>query len=62
MEFDQVIKNRRSIRKFHQQAVETEKITAILDCARLCQSAKNRQPWRFMVLTEDKKIVLRILC
>lgn len=31
MEFDQVIQNRRSIRKFHQQAVETEKITAILD-------------------------------
>lgn len=55
MEFDQVIQNRRSIRKFHQQAVETEKITAILDCARLCQSAKNRQPWRFMVLTEDRK-------
>lgn len=55
MEFDQVIQNRRSIRKFQQQPVETEKITAILDCARLCQSSKNRQPWRFMVLTGDKK-------
>lgn len=55
MEFDQVVKNRRSIRMFQQQSVETEKITALLDCARLCQSAKNRQPWRFMVLTKDRK-------
>ena len=55
MEFDQVIKNRRGIRKFQQQTVETDKITALIECARLCQSAKNRQPWRFMVLTGDKK-------
>lgn len=55
MEFDQVIKNRRSIRKFQQREVETDKITALIECARLCQSAKNRQPWRFMVLTGDKK-------
>lgn len=55
MEFDTVVCNRRSIRKFQKKPVENEKVQALLECARLCQSAKNRQPWKFMVLTEDKK-------
>lgn len=55
MEFDTVIGNRRSIRKFQKKPVEDEKVQALLESARLCQSAKNRQPWKFMVLTEEKK-------
>lgn len=55
MEFEKVIKDRRSIRKFTSQEVEDEKLEKIIDCARLCQSAKNRQPWRFMILKNESK-------
>lgn len=55
MELETVICNRRSIRKFQKKPVEKEKVQALLESARLCQSAKNRQPWRFLVLTETKK-------
>ncbi len=55
MEFEKVIKDRRSIRKFTSQEVENEKLKNIIDCARLCQSAKNRQPWSFMILKNESK-------
>lgn len=55
MEFDHVIENRRSIRKFQPQKVEQSKINRLLEAARLCQSAKNRQPWKFQVLTDSRK-------
>lgn len=55
MEFDQVIQNRRSIRTFQLRKVEQDKITQLLEAARLCQSAKNRQPWQFLVLTDTRK-------
>ena len=51
MEFEKIIKNRRSIRKFNNKEVEDEKIMSLLECARLCQSAKNKQPWLFMIYT-----------
>ena len=55
MEFEKVIKDRRSIRKFTSQEVEDEKLEKIIECARLCQSAKNRQPWSFMILKNESK-------
>ena len=56
MEFNDVISNRRSIRKYdNTKKVIDDDIIKLLECARKCQSAKNRQPWRFMVLREDKK-------
>jgi nitroreductase len=55
MELESVIQKRRSIRKFLARDVENEKMEKILECARLCQSAKNRQPWRFMVLKGEQK-------
>lgn len=55
MEWNTVVQNRRSIRKFTEKAVEREKITALLESARLCQSAKNRQPWRFLILEDGNK-------
>jgi len=36
--------------------VEQEKITKILDAARLAPSARNRQPWRFIVV-KDKDVI-----
>lgn len=55
MELEKVIKNRRSIRKFRDSKIEKEKIYKLIEAARLCQSAKNRQPWRFLILDSETK-------
>ena len=46
----QLMKERRSIRKFKEDPVPDSSIEKILEAARWCQSASNRQPWRFIVL------------
>lgn len=51
----EVIENRRSIRKYKKEAVSKEQIEDILNCGRLAPSAKNRQPWYFVVIQEEKK-------
>ena len=55
MQFEDVLKNRRSIRKFQPQPVESEKVEQLVEALRVCQSAKNRQPWRLMILDGEKK-------
>lgn len=55
MEFESVIKERRSIRKFSTQEVDDSVTDRLIECARLCQSAKNRQPWKFMILRDKEK-------
>jgi coenzyme F420-0:L-glutamate ligase/coenzyme F420-1:gamma-L-glutamate ligase len=47
-----VVKQRRSIRKFQSRSVSLETLRDILDAARYAPSAHNVQPWRFVVLTE----------
>lgn len=54
MELIDVIKNRRSIRKFEDKKVEREKIEACLEAARLAPSACNSQPWHFIVIDEPE--------
>ena len=46
----ELIRNRRSIRRFIDKPVEREKILACLEAARLAPSAENVQPWRFIVI------------
>jgi len=46
---------RRSIRKFEDKTIEQEKINKILRAGMQAPSARNRQPWQFIVIT-DKKI------
>lgn len=55
MDFEKVVHDRRSIRKFEDTKIEAEKIDKLIEAARLCQSAKNRQPWKFMILQEEEK-------
>lgn len=50
MEFGQLVKERYSIRKFSDRPVEAEKLTAILEAARLAPTAVNKQPYRILVL------------
>lgn len=52
MDIFQVIRDRRSIRKYKEIPVEREKIDRVLDAARLAPSWKNLQCWRFLVLSE----------
>ena len=45
-----------SIRKFKQQAVEAEKVEAMLRAAMAAPTAVNKQPWHFVVVT-DKQVL-----
>lgn len=56
MEIINAIKQRRSIRKFKDTLVSKKQINEILNCGRLAPSAKNRQPWKFVVITNKNKI------
>jgi len=54
MELLSEIQNRATIRQFSQRPVEKEALERILDAGILAPSAKNRQPWRFIVLTDPQ--------
>lgn len=54
MELQEAIKNRRSVRKFNEENVSKEDIMKILESARLAPSAKNMQPWHFVVLKNEQ--------
>jgi nitroreductase len=56
MEFIDVIKSRTSVREFNSKNVEEEKITYILQCARLAPSWMNKQCWRFIVIKNKETI------
>ena len=49
------INERRSIRKYQDRPVEKQLITDIIDAGRVAPSAKNRQPWKYIVFTEKAK-------
>ena len=56
------IYERRSIRKYLDKRVEKELIEQIIDAGRMAPSAKNRQPWKFKILSaSDKNAVADIL-
>jgi len=45
--------SRRSIRKFKQEKIELEEVLKIIDAARFAPSARNSQPWRFIIITDE---------
>ena len=49
------IKNRRSIRKFKSEPIDHLTIEQIISAGILAPSAKNRQPWKFIVFTGKSK-------
>lgn len=55
MELKEAINKRRSIRKFKSLDVSKELIEDLIKCARLAPSAKNRQPWKFLIVKNDIK-------
>ncbi|NLL73261.1 MAG: nitroreductase family protein [Clostridiales bacterium] len=52
----EVIFNRRSIRRYKKQAVESEKIEKLLRAAMQAPSAANQQPWEFIVVQEKETL------
>ena len=58
METLEAIARRRSIRKFKDAPISDVTIRKILTAAIQAPSGKNRQPWRFIVVREDKRPAL----
>ena len=49
------IERRRSIRRYKPAAVKRELIETVINAARLAPSAKNRQPWKYIVYASREK-------
>lgn len=49
------ISDRRSIRKFKDTAITKDMVDEILNAGRLAPSSKNRQPWKFTVVSGQSK-------
>jgi nitroreductase len=47
-----VIRNRGSVRGYKAKQIPRDELLKILEAARLSQSAENRQPWEFIVVTK----------
>ena len=59
MEFDKIVKGRRSVRKYFDKKVEKEKIMKVIDAARYAPTACNYQNWHF-VIVDDKNILEKL--
>jgi nitroreductase len=55
MKVSKAIEQRRSIRRFKPTPVPDKLVEQVLYAATLAPSGKNRQPWRFVVVKEDKR-------
>ena len=59
----EAIQQRRSIRSFKSDPVPQDMVIQMLEAARLAPSGSNRQPWRFVVVTDaEEKKRLRQVC
>ncbi|MGD2200557.1 MAG: nitroreductase family protein [Candidatus Bathyarchaeota archaeon] len=55
MEFYEVIKTRRSVRSYSPMKPDDESLQRVLEATRLAPSGSNRQPWRFIIVTDAEK-------
>lgn len=54
MDLYEVVRTRRSIRKYRPDSIPQEVLTRVLDAARIAPSGSNRQPTRLIVVTNDE--------
>ncbi|MFX0101517.1 MAG: nitroreductase family protein [Candidatus Hodarchaeota archaeon] len=52
----QILRSRRSVRRYKAKAIPREELEAILDAMRYAPSASNMQSWRYIVLTDPDSI------
>lgn len=55
MEFSEVIRKRLTTLNYTNKKVSNENMNKIIESAMIAPSAKNRQPWRFYILTDEQK-------
>lgn len=55
MDFSNLIQNRLTTLNYTNKKVSSEDLNKIIDSAIIAPSAKNRQPWRFYILTDKQK-------
>ncbi len=58
-ELFELIKKRRSIRKYSKEPVKKEDVLKIIEAGSWAPSASNNQPWRFIVIT-DRELIRNI--
>lgn len=56
MDFYEVIRTRRSVRKFKADAIPEDVLKRVLDAARIAQSGSNRQPWRYIIIRDKARM------
>lgn len=56
MAFIDLAKQRYSSRKFTEKPVEKDLLLKVLEAGRIAPSAKNLQPWHFIVITNEKML------
>jgi len=56
MEFFEVLKKRRSIRRFQDKPVPREVVESLLEAAFLSPSSHNKRPWHFVVVDDKEKL------
>jgi len=56
MELDVCLKGRRSVRAYTNQSVSDDQLEAVLEAGTWAPSGMNRQPWKFIVIEDEKKI------
>jgi len=54
MEIIDIIKKRQSVRKYSDKPVEKEKINKCIEAALLAPSASNAQPWKYIIVDDEK--------
>lgn len=63
MDFETVIKERFSVRKFSQKEIEKEKLDKILEAGRIAPTAVNFQPQRvYVIQSKEAKEKLKTIC
>jgi nitroreductase len=57
MDFFEAVMKRRSIRSYTGETIPVADLEKIVDAGRLAPSGSNRQPWHFIVVTDQDKIL-----
>ena len=63
MTFEELVRRRRSVRRYSGRSIPKEDLFKCLEAARLAPSACNSQPWHFIVINEPqlrKRVAERI--
>ncbi|MFA6129891.1 MAG: nitroreductase family protein [Candidatus Omnitrophota bacterium] len=56
MENLELLRSRRSIRVFQDRSIDSKDLEKLIDCARFAPTARNVQPWEFVVVTDKHKL------